>query len=55
MRRVDALGQLKLALEASDVVGIDGIRGMEQLQRDDLSRLLVAGLPNDAHAAAAKL
>ena len=54
MRRVDALGQLQLTLEAGDVIGIDGECRVQQLERDDLSRLLVAGLPDHAHAATAE-
>jgi hypothetical protein len=52
--RVDPLGQLQLALEAGQVLGILGVRLAQQLERDDLPGLLVAGLPDDAHAAAAQ-
>ena len=54
VRRVDPFGQLQLTLEAGDVIGIDGECRVQQLERDDLSRLLVAGLPDHAHAATAE-
>ena len=44
--RVDAPGQLQLALEAGDVVGIVGVERVQKLEGDDPSGRLVAGHPD---------
>ena len=55
VRRVDPLGEFQLTFETADVVGVVRVCLAQQLERDDLLRLLVASLPHHAHAATTEL
>ena len=52
---MDPAGQLELAGEALEIVGVIGIGRAQELEGDDRSALLVAGAPDHAHATAAQL
>jgi hypothetical protein len=55
MAMCDPVSEPQLVLEAFEELRIGGDLGLQNLERQDLAGLAIAGLVHDAHAAAAQL